>query len=487
MPSAADLPNLRATLRIDGKVSTGNDRAQFTARLYDVQFYPYTPPGVDPIFAATGGQQTFVCRPTLDRDNAVEIIREFRDEDQDLELNSLVWSQDIDGNPLLCVAGSPSSIIRVLNVTTGKLTRSLAGHGAAINDLAVSPLSPHILASASEDHSVRIWNLHPNSSKQPCPVICSGAEGHRDRVLSVSFHSSGRYLISGAMDSSVKIWVLPELSDTEPGTDKVNIIHYPHFSTTEVHSDVVDCVLFYGDLVLSRSAKENQILLWKIDGFNSNSPPPPLSTAGQNEAHGINNPDESSDAYGSTASAFGRRFQRLLSFDTPMTPLFYNRFGLFHMPHKHPILVMGNEKSRFMWWDLQRLEEGSDDIVKTEMTFRVPNKRKRTERDGSGVGAGRSNLISREESIASNASSGIASTGTGSSSVQSGNSNSADKKAAVKKLWSISDPFAPVPPHKSIVIPKMTFCSRQIAWSVGGEWAVAVGDHGMVCVFRRWE
>ncbi|KAL1640732.1 hypothetical protein SLS58_006746 [Diplodia intermedia] len=432
MPSAADLPYLRATLRVD--------------------FYPYTPPGKDPVFAVTGGQQTFVCRPSLDRDNAIEIIREFRDEEKDLELNSLVWSREVDkdngeGDPLICLAGSPSSVIRVLNVRTGKLTRCLAGHGA-------------------------------------------------------SFHSSGRYLISGAMDSAIKIWVVPELPDMDTGTDKVNIIHYPHFSTTEVHSDMVDwsvprlrrrhnalhvlihrSVLFYGDLVLSRSAKENQILLWKIDGFNSNSPPPPLSTAGHNEAYGINNPDDSSDAYGSTASAFGRRFQRLLSFDTPMTPLFYNRFGLFHMPNKHPILVMGNERSRFMWWDLQRLEEGSDDGVKTEITFRVPNKRKRTDRDGSG---GRGSLLSREESIASNASSGVASTGTGSSSGHSNNSHEADTKVAVKRSW-ISDPFTPVPSHKSIVIPKMTFCSRQVAWSVGGEWAVAVGDHGMVCLFRRWD
>ncbi|KAF9632231.1 hypothetical protein BFW01_g3093 [Lasiodiplodia theobromae] len=486
MPSASDLPYLRATLRVDGRISTANDRAQVAARLYDVQFYPYTPPGKDPVFAATGGQQTFVCRPTLDKDSAVEIIREFRDEDKDLELNSLVWSQDVNnGDPLLCVAGSPSSVIRILNVRTGKHTRSLAGHGAAINDLAVSPLSPAILASASEDHSIRIWHLDPMYIKQPCPVICSGAEGHRDRVLSVSFHATGRYLISGAMDSAIKIWVVPELPDANTGTDKVNIIHYPHFSTTEVHSDMVDCVLFYGDLVLSRSAKENQILLWKIDGFNSNSPPPPSSTAGHNEAYGISNPDESTDAYGSTASAFGKRFQRLLSFDAPMTPLFYNRFGLFHMPNKHPILVIGNEKSKFMWWDLQRLEEGTDDGeegFRSENTFRIPNKRKRAERDGPAMGAGRGGLLSREESIASNASSGIISTGTGSSSVHSNNSN-----GKAKKSWTISDPFVPVPSHKSIVIPKMTFCSRQVAWSVGGEWAVAVGDHGMVCLFRRWD
>lgn len=246
-------------------------------------------------------------------------------------------------------------------------------------------------------------------------------------------------------------------------------------------------MLFYGDLILSRAAKENQIILWKVDGFNGNSAPPQLSRAGQYEAFGVSNPDESSDAYGTTSSAFGKRFQRLLSFDTPITTLFYNRFSLFHMPNKHPILVMGNERSKFMFWDLQRLEDTnhSDDSAKIENTFRVPNKRKRAERDAPGLGMGRGSLLQREESIASNASSGILSTGTG-TSVNSNNSDGAKIKGN-KKTWSISDPFAPIPSHKNVIIPKMTFCSRRIAWSVGGEWAVAVGDHGMVCLFRRWD
>lgn len=487
MPSAADFPYHRATVRVD-KITNTNDDDNFETTLYDVQFYPYTPPGVDPVFAVTGGRQTFVCRPVLERDNSVEVLREFLDEDEDLILNSLVWSQDLyRGDPLLCVAGSPSSIIRVLNVRTGKLVRSLTGHGAAINDLAISPLSPAILASASEDHSIRIWHLDPKYSKQPCPVICSGREGHRDRVLSVSFHHTGKYLLSGGMDSAVKLWAIPELPDEHTGSDKVNIIHYPHFSSTEIHSDMVDCVLFYGDLILSRAAKENQIILWKVDGFNGNNAPPQLSRAGQYEAFGVSNPDESSDAYGTTSSAFGKRFQRLLSFDTPITSLFYNRFSLFHMPNKHPILVMGNERSKFMFWDLQRLEDTnhSDDSAKIENTFRVPNKRKRAERDAPGLGMGRGSLLQREESIASNASSGILSTGTG-TSVNSNNSDGAKNKGN-KKTWSISDPFAPIPSHKNVIIPKMTFCSRRIAWSVGGEWAVAVGDHGMVCLFRRWD
>lgn len=65
---------------------------------YDVQAYPYTPPGVDPVFAVVGDLevghplriprnppadyvQTIICRPLKERNHGVEVIRWFRDED----------------------------------------------------------------------------------------------------------------------------------------------------------------------------------------------------------------------------------------------------------------------------------------------------------------------------------------------------------------------------------------------------------------------
>lgn len=239
-----------------------------------------------------------------------------------------------------------------------------------------------------------------------------------------------------------------------------------------MHSLIHLSVLFYGDLVLSRSAKEDQIVLWKIDGFNGNSPPPPRPTAGQKGAYGISNPEESNDAYGTTSSAFGGRHQRLMTFDTPFTSLFYNRFSLFHMPNKRPMLVMGNERSRFMWWDLQRLEEEGE-MDDNSTVSRTNSKRKRPDRDGH----------HREDSVGSNASSGIHSTGTGTSAQSS---NSALLKSNTKPN-SISDPFTPIPCHKTNAVPRISFNTRRMAWSVGGEWAVAAGDHGTVCLFRRWD
>ncbi|KAL9095299.1 MAG: hypothetical protein Q9165_002556 [Trypethelium subeluteriae] len=219
---------------------------------------------------------------------------------------------------------------------------------------------------------------------------------------------------------------------------------------------------------ITTSSTENRILLWKIDGFSSHDVPPGPSSAPA--------PSQLKE----TRSAFGGKFQRLLQFGAPNTTLFYMRFALFHQPHKHPILIIGNEKSRFFFWDLQRLEEGYGDTTTgggaagagedgggpSVDGLRVP--RHQAKRDKSALG------MMREQSVASEASSGVGSSNSGS-------------VAGMERRFVINDPFTSVGAHRKITVPKIAFATRQVAWSPGGEWAVAVGDHGMVVLFRRWD
>lgn len=54
-----------------------------------------------------------------------------------------------------------------------------------INDLASSPDNPQIIASASDDTTVRIWSLDPVHAQQPC-VCLLGGEGHSWSLLSAA-------------------------------------------------------------------------------------------------------------------------------------------------------------------------------------------------------------------------------------------------------------------------------------------------------------
>lgn len=221
--------------------------------------------------------------------------------------------------------------------------------------------------SASEDYSIRIWNLHPKHERQPCRAIFAG-QGHKQPLLTLDFHPNGRWLLSGAMDTAIALWAVPPLQELDAKTDdnlEPRVIAYPCFISQEVHSNYVDCVKWYGDSILSRAARapsdgidkkmeKNEILLWKIDGFDCEMPhpaQPPIPYPGISTRSAFPHSDRS------------RGFERLLTFDAKSTARFYLRFGLFHEPNMRPIMVMGNEASKFYFWDLQKCEEG-EDIVK---------------------------------------------------------------------------------------------------------------------------
>ncbi|KAK3719304.1 hypothetical protein LTR37_004523 [Vermiconidia calcicola] len=370
--------------------------------------------------------------------------------------------------------------IKILDVDTGQLLRTLPGHGKSINDLAVSPLSTDLIASASEDYTIRLWNIHPKFESQPCVAMFCG-EGHKQPILAIHFHPNGRWMLSGGLDTAVCLWSVPSLDDLDKTEEELNshnepkIVYYPQFFSTEVHYNYVDCLQFYGDLVLSRAAKDqnansksNEIILWKIEGFDPNEPAPNDPPIPAPDIH--------------TRSSFphsprSRGFQRLLSFSIPSTDRFYHRFGLLYQPGMRPILSMGNQESKFFFWDLQKLEEGWDPTeekkkTKGEKRGRKPKATVNTEN------------LSRLNDLRSES---VASDGTGGATpMPSSTSNSAPPE----RRYALSDPFTPLKPHHTInpdtkVSKWKHFATSQMAWSPDGTWLVGCGDNGIMCIFHR--
>ena len=297
----------------------------------------------------------------------------------------------------------------------------------------------------------------------------------------------------------VNLWAVPSVPDSNANTDKTTQVYYPLFSSIEIHPDYVDCLRFCGDCILSHAAatntnerRTNAIHLWKIDGFNSSDSVP------------TDPPLPGPNIY--TRSAFGGRFQRLLTFDMPDTNPFYIRFSLFDGLSGHPILVMGNQKSKYCFWDLQKLEQGPDgnDIASAK---RSASKRRR---GGGNAGRGARTATSalgrdaqaqaRAEEASASASAGAeleAETERESETPASRGDSAPAARAmsngpmrtgipALDAKFDPSDPFRPIPPHHTVTIPKYNFLTRQCAWSNDGKWLVGVGDIGLIVVMKRW-
>ncbi|KAF2666359.1 WD40 repeat-like protein [Microthyrium microscopicum] len=204
-------------------------------------------------------------------------------DDGDLYIRSVCFSPD--GKYL--ATGAEDKVIRVWEITTGKITNTFTGHDQDIYSLDFAR-NGRLIASGSGDRTVRLWDVEtnqqvlmltiddgvttvsvsPNSQYVAAGSLdksvrvwtidgqmvarLEGHEGHRDSVYSVAFSPNGQTLVSGSLDKTIKMW---DLSNPAHGTRCVR--------TFEGHKDFVLSVALTidGQWVLSGS-KDRGVQFW---------------------------------------------------------------------------------------------------------------------------------------------------------------------------------------------------------------------------------
>jgi WD40 repeat protein len=119
-------------------------------------------------------------------------------------VNSLAFSPD--GSIL--ASGSNDKSVRLWNVADGRLLYKLTGHTNTVRSVAFSPDGTTV-ASGSEDGTVRLWNVNDGRP------VGEPLRGHRSKVTSVAFSRNGKILASGggnetftgpSGDTTIRLW-----------------------------------------------------------------------------------------------------------------------------------------------------------------------------------------------------------------------------------------------------------------------------------------
>jgi WD40 repeat protein len=155
-------------------------------------------------------------------------------------VNSISYSKTPGSNYL--ASGGDDGIVKIWDVNTGNLLKSLNGHRDAVTSVSFSPKYNKV-ASGSMDKTIKIWDVYSGA------LLVTMTE-HKLGVTSVSFSKDGSEIASGSDDGTIKIW------DVQTGKLLKTLIG---------HIDKVTSVDFSDDgKFLASGSRDNTVRLWDL-------------------------------------------------------------------------------------------------------------------------------------------------------------------------------------------------------------------------------
>ena len=123
-------------------------------------------------------------------------------EQQYIKANTTFFAVALQGG------GGPFAVVKHKDVGEYKAgTPLVAGHKSAVLDLDFNPFHEHVIASASEDSTIKIWGIPADGLTETLTEPLVDLHGHGRKVTLLRFHpTANNVLASVSADMAVKVW-----------------------------------------------------------------------------------------------------------------------------------------------------------------------------------------------------------------------------------------------------------------------------------------
>jgi WD40 repeat protein len=186
------------------------------------------------------------------------------------------------GNPLFHLSDY-KQVVKVWDLSSGKLLKELPGHFNTICSVAFSP-DGKVLATASDDQQVKLWSV---GDWQPIGMLPA-----TERFKSVTFSPAGQWIVTGGESGAITIWDTTSRRPLRPLTGHTNAVQRLMFSpdgrtlasaswdetvklwdpitgretrTLRDHTEWISCLAFSPDgNVLATGSFDRTVRLWDV-------------------------------------------------------------------------------------------------------------------------------------------------------------------------------------------------------------------------------
>lgn len=107
----------------------------------------------------------------------------------------------------LLATGDNRNRVRIWNVDTRTEYATLEGHTHIIRDLAFSPDGRYLATGGAElECAIRIWDVQKKELAHMLKPVAKGVDGHSGVIYALTFSPDGKWLASGSMDGTARLW-----------------------------------------------------------------------------------------------------------------------------------------------------------------------------------------------------------------------------------------------------------------------------------------